>query len=232
MGMIQGVDGCAEGWLSISLEVGGVRPVAKVFPSDARALLSESWVVTAIDIPIGLPSAGARRCDTEARSLLGPLKSSVFPAPVRAALSTDSYESACLASKRASGKGLSRQTYGILPKIRSVDVLLRQSPALLNSVREVHPEISFYFWNGKKPLRHPKKSGFGFMERLALVEKVFGNAAREVREAVARKQATDDDILDAFAALWTAQRIHDGTAERVSARGDRDDFGLPMQIWG
>jgi len=232
MGTIRGVDGCAEGWLSVSVELGGGRPVARVFPSDARALLSESSVVTAIDIPIGLPSAGVRRCDIEARSLLGPLKSSVFPAPVRAALSADSYESACHESEKACGKRLSRQTYGILPKIRSVGALLRQLPALLSSVREVHPEISFYFWNAKKPLRHPKKSGFGFAERLALVEKVFGNGAREVREAVPRKQATDDDILDAFAALWTAQRIHDGTAERVSAQDERDDFGLPMQIWG
>jgi len=232
MSTIRGVDGCAEGWLSVSLELGVGRPVARVFPSDVGALLSEDSVVTAIDIPVGLPSAGARRCDTEARRLLGHLKSSVFPAPVRAAVSADSYESACLASEKACGKRLSRQTYGILPKIRSVDVLLRQSPTLLGSVREVHPGISFYFWNGRKPLGHPKKSGFGFMERLALVEKVFGDTAREVREAVPRRQATDDDILDAFAALWTAQRIHEGTAEPVSAQEERDDFGLPMQIWG
>ncbi len=232
MGTIRGVDGCVEGWLAVSVQLGGGRPLARVFPSDARALLSESSAVTAIDIPIGLPSAGARRCDTEARSLLGSLKSSVFPAPVRAALSADSYEAACLASEKACGKRLSRQTYGILPKIRSVDVLLRQSPDLLESVREVHPETCFYFWNDKKPLRHPKKSGFGFMKRLTLVEKVFGNAAREVRETLPRKQATDDDILDAFAALWTAQRLHNGTAEGVSPQDERDDFGLPMQIWG
>jgi len=151
---------------------------------------------------------------------------------MRAALLADSYESACLASENACGRRLSRQTYGILPKTRSVDVLLRQLPFLPSSVREVHPEISFYFWNGKKRLRYPKKSGFGFAERLALVEKVFGDAAREVREAVPRRQATDDDILDAFAALWTAQRIHDGTVECVGAQDERDEFGLPMQIWG
>ena len=39
----------------------------------------------AIDIPIGIPEAGARPADREARALLGPRRNSVFPAPVRAA---------------------------------------------------------------------------------------------------------------------------------------------------
>lgn len=231
MGIIRGVDGCAGGWLSISVDLAGGRPVPDVLPSDARALLSQNSSVTAIDIPIGLPAAGARRCDEEARRLLGVRKSSVFPAPVRAVLSADSYESACAASERAWGKRMSRQTYGILPRIRDVDALLLESPALLRSVREVHPEVCFYFWNGRRPMHHPKTSGFGFLERFRLVEEVFGTAVAEVRQAIPRKQASDDDILDAFAALWTAQRIHNGTAQGVAAVDERDEFGVPMQMW-
>ena len=215
--------------MSIDLDSG--RAVPEVFPSDARALLSRSVAVTAIDIPIGLPVAQARRCDGEARNLLGEWKSTVFPAPVWATLIADSYESACLASEKACGKRLSQQTYGILPKIRDVDALLRETPALLGSVREVHPELCFYFWNGRRRLRHPKKSGFGFMERLHLVESVFGSAAAEARDVVIRKQASDDDILDAFAALWTAQRIHTGGAERVVEVDERDEYGIPMHMW-
>jgi len=187
--------------------------------------------VTTIDIPIGLPSIGTRRCDVKARSLLGRLKSSVFPAPVRAALSATSYAAACAASEQACGKKLSQQTYGILPRIRDVDALLRESPTLVDSVREVHPEVCFCYWNGRRSLDHPKKSGFGFMERFAMVENVFGSAPRDVRASVPRKQATDDDILDAFAALWTAQRIHEGTAEGIIEDDERDVFNLPMQMW-
>jgi predicted RNase H-like nuclease len=86
MDIVRGVDGCIEGWLSISLDLNGGRPFAKVFPQDARGLLSESSAVTTIDIPIGLPTTGARQCDGDARRLLKTRRSSVFPAPVRAVL--------------------------------------------------------------------------------------------------------------------------------------------------
>jgi predicted RNase H-like nuclease len=159
------------------------------------------------------------------------LKSSVFPAPVRAALGAASYEAACVESHKACGKKISRQTFGILPRIRDVDSLLRKSPALLNSVYEVHPEVCFVLWNDGRPLRNPKTSGFGFLERLALVQAVFGSWPEEVRATVRRNQVADDDILDAFAALWTAQRIHDGRAVRIENTDERDDCGLPMQMW-
>jgi predicted RNase H-like nuclease len=41
--------------------------------------------------------------------------------------------------------------------------------------------------------------------------------------------AQEDDLLDAFAALWTAERIHDGVAQTLGdAHADRT--GLPMRI--
>ena len=231
MTVIRGVDGCKAGWLCLSLRSGESRPSASVFDPDARALFAEVATVTTIDIPIGLPSSGARRVDMKARSLLGRLKSSVFPSPVRATLTANSYETACEESKRACGKKISKQTFGILPRIRNVDILVRESPTLINSVFEVHPEVSFVHWNHCRPLLHPKKSGFGFMERIKMVERVFGSSPHDVRAEVPRKQVSDDDILDAFAALWTAQRIHDGTAVSVSDVEEQDEFGLPMQMW-
>jgi len=231
MSVIRGVDGCRGGWLCLSARPGEHRPSAVVFAADACELLAGTALVTARDVPIGLPSTGSRQCDVTARRLLGRLRSSVFPAPVRAALRATSYAAACAASEQACGKKLSRQTYGILPRIRDVDALLRASPALRDSVREVHPEVCFWHWNQRRPLAHSKKSGFGFAERLALVEHVFGSTPAAVRASVPRTLATDDDILDAFAALWTAQRMHDGTAERMIADDERDACGLPMQIW-
>jgi threonine dehydratase len=126
---------------------------------------------------------------------------------------------------------VSKQTFAIFPKIKNVDALLRETAGLLGSVHEVHPEVCFFFWNGRRPMRYPKKSGFGCAERFRLVEEDFGTAAYEIRDAVPRREASDDDILDAFAALWTARRIRDGSAERVTETDERDEFGLPMQIW-
>jgi predicted RNase H-like nuclease len=41
----------------------------------------------------------------------------------------------------------------------------------------------------------------------------------------------DDDIYDAFAALWTAERIHAGTAEVIPDVPEIDSFGLEMRMW-
>lgn len=79
----------------------------------------------AIDIPIGLSDDGPRACDQLARSRLDRRKSSIFPAPIRAILDEKSYEAACAHSFRRVGKKISKQTWAILAKIRSVDECLR-----------------------------------------------------------------------------------------------------------
>ncbi|HKI02380.1 MAG TPA: DUF429 domain-containing protein [Thermoanaerobaculia bacterium] len=228
--ILRGVDGCPRGWLAVSLDLQTGRVTSQVFTNAETLLQDASAAVTAIDIPIGLPNGRRRTVDGEARRLLGPRASSVFPAPARSALTAESYEAACEASEADCGKRLSKQSYAILPKIRDVDEVLRRHPHLSEQVLEVHPEVCFYFWAGRQPMRHPKLSGFGFAERFELVRTVFGRSAEEIREAVPRADAGDDDILDALAALWTAQRIHAGIAVCLPAVGERDACGLPMQM--
>jgi predicted RNase H-like nuclease len=228
--ILYGIDGCTGGWLRVTSDAEG-RLAARVV-ADASGLVRPAVdIIVAIDIPIGLPSAGSRRCDLEARSILGPRRSSVFPAPPRCTLAAPSYADACAASAEACGKRLSKQTYAILPKIREVDALLCAAPSLLQVVHEVHPEVSFAHWNAGRPMHHPKQSGFGFLERFRLVNDVFPGAAEAIRESIPRSQAFDDDILDALAALWTARRIRDGVAVRLGNPIEHDDRGLPMHIW-
>jgi predicted RNase H-like nuclease len=57
---------------------------------------------------------------------------------------------------------VSQQTYAILEKLRNVDLLLRYSPSLVDSVREISSGHVFLFLEGSKPMRYPKKSGFRF----------------------------------------------------------------------
>ena len=197
----------------------------------ADALFGDTLAeVTAIDIPIALSTDRPRACDREARSLLGPRRSSVFSPPVYAALNADTYEAACEANEAACGKRLSKQAFAILSRIREVNAVLRRSPRLAGMVREAHPEVSFYFWNGRIPMAHPKASGFGFIERHELVENTFGAVVHGIRAEIPRAAANDDDILDALAALWTARRIDDGTAIKLPSSTEFDGHGLVMQI--
>jgi predicted RNase H-like nuclease len=231
--ILRGVDGCPAGWLAVSLDPAIRQVTGQVFPADAISLLRDPGVaVTAIDIPIGLPSRERPRVvDGVARKLLKQRASSVFPAPPRVTLpfAATSYEDACEASAADCGKRLSRQSYAILAKIKAVDTILQER--LVERVFEVHPELCFYFWASQRPMRHPKRSGFGFTERIELVRTAFGNAAEEIRASIPRAEANDDDILDALAGLWTAERIHSGAAERLPGKLEHDECGLPMCMW-
>ena len=231
MTIIRGVDGRQGGSLCLSLNVKGGKPVAQLFP-DAKSLFeSAAGAITAIDIPIGLPADKPRRCDIDARSLLGSRRSSVFPAPDRCAVEAASYDLACAASEEACGKKLSKQTYALLPRIRDLDCLLRQKSDMVTTLFEVHPEVCFYYWNNQRPMRYSKHSGFGFMKRFQLVEQVFCSVAENIRQFIQPKDAFDDDILDALAALCTAGRIRSGDAVCISTKEEQDEFGLPMQMW-
>jgi predicted RNase H-like nuclease len=187
--------------------------------------------ILTIDIPIGLAEGGPRQCDLDARQLLGPRASSVFPTPVRAALAGATYSEACALSRSDCGKALSKQTFAIIDRIRAVDAALRGSPTLRARVREVHPEVCFYFWNGGRPLAHGKKSVEGALERRALVEGTFGVGAHSrVRALYRPSRVADDDILDAFAALWTAQRVVRGEATTLPPQPPKDRHGLSMEM--
>lgn len=192
-----------------------------------------SYAIIAIDIPIGLADDCPRETDCLARGLLGhPRASSVFPAPVRAALDATSYVDASERSAAACGKRLSRQAYAILPKIREVDVALRESPDLANRFREVHPEVSFYFLNGQRAMEHSKRSQAGRAERIRVLQPYFGQVVEGLRARLPRAVVATDDILDALVALWTAERVASGRHVSLQRRPIRDRHGLPMAIVG
>lgn len=239
-----GVDGCKAGWFAVRIEDGGRGEYgAGVFPTVAD-LLASPWgdaSLILIDIPIGLPdSRGERACDKEARALLGPRASSVFPVPGREALEEDRrahrHEAVSEANRRETGRGLSIQAFGIVPKIREVDDLMRgRGPAARPAIREIHPEVCFRALRGGRPMVHNKRKAAGRDERLGVLraldpraDGVYGEALRRFP----RKDVARDDILDALAAAITAvPAVRAGAAlPTLPAAPPRDAFGLPMEM--
>ena len=136
-----------------------MRVLAEIFDGAARL------DVVAIDVPIGLCDAyetGGRFCDRQARKRLQKRASSVFPAPVRPVLAAVSWEDACARSRASApiGKGISKQTFAILPKIKEADDILQSRPELRDVVREVHPEVCFCELAGR-PMAYPKRKQEG-----------------------------------------------------------------------
>lgn len=121
---------------------------------------------------------------------------------------------------------LEAQTWDLI----AVDGDLR-STALRERLFEVQAEASFAAWN-RAPMPFPKRDPQGHQERRALIERQFGADAFDSVEAqVWGESVAADDIADAFAALWSANRILIGAAERLPASPQADSLGLPMHIW-
>ena len=228
-----GVDGCPGGWIVVAESDDGLN--ASVHPDWMSVMRNrERGSLIAVDIPIGLPASGARLCDIETRAYLGgPRSSSVFPTPVRACLVPGSYEEVSARHRSCDGRGLSRQAFNLLPKIRQVDQYLLGHAADWPRIWEVHPEVSFKIWNAGCALQHRKTHRSGRNQRESLIDSVWKGERERIFAGVKGTGCRRDDLNDAFAALWSARRIASGLARKWPETTDEaDERGLRMQISG
>ncbi|MDE0280431.1 MAG: DUF429 domain-containing protein [Gammaproteobacteria bacterium] len=229
-----GVDGCKAGWFCISIEPSGAIGWFVFETLGDLAAMANDGDRIFVDIPIGLGDGPEERlCDREAMHRLGPgRRSSVFPAPVRAALDARDYSEAKRISLAARNQSLSIQSWSILPKIREADALLRGSARAQAIVREVHPEICFWALAGENPMRHRKKDRKGIDERIRVLQGVRPSADREfvrICNAVPRTKVGKDDILDAMAAALTAYG-NPSDLRTLPESPPRDACGRPMEM--
>lgn len=230
-----GIDGCREDkWFCVELGCDDAWNCS-ILTVDEIGRIAASAQVVLIDIPIGLVDSGAeaRACDREARRLLAPRRApSVFPAPARATLQARGYAAALKINRRLTGRGISKQSWAIAPRIRAIDGLLRRDEQLRGVIRESHPEICFWALNGGKPMAHNKKTEEGRAERTAVLHRFFPAADalfKEAAKSYRRKQVALDDIIDAMILAVTA-KIGDGRYQTLPAPPARDSTGLPVEM--
>jgi predicted RNase H-like nuclease len=233
MKKVSGVDGCKGGWLAFHFN--GKYWSESLF-RNINELYSESeFELILIDIPIGLRETEPieRLCDLESRKILNKRKSSVFPTPSRLAIHSNRYREASQENKKATGRGLSKQTYGIVPKIREVDAFIqsKEYDARRKRIREVHPEICFWGLNGCSEMNYKKKDALGKCERIQLlgpyiegVDEIFD----KTRSRYKKKQVADDDIIDALVCAATA--LFNNCLSTFPPVPERDSNGIPMEI--
>jgi predicted RNase H-like nuclease len=228
-----GIDGCRSGWFLFAIADDSVCfGVLPTFEHLARIIRRRDCAF--VDIPIGLKHSGDpdRGCDSIARSVLGPRSSSVFNAPLRPVLQLTEYPSANRRNKELSGKGLSRQSFNIMPKIDEVDRALRSSAKLRATVAESHPEVCFWSLANEQPLAHPKKQAAGFVERMSLLSRRWPPAESLLGLAwlhTSGMGVARDDVLDAMVLALSAAR---GSAHwrTLPAKPANDPHGLPMRM--
>ncbi len=219
---VVGIDGCRDGWIAVAWRDGQVE----AYRWDSLEELSGlgDVAVAAIDIPLGLSPTGERLCDSLARSRLGVRASTIFNAPPRACVAeVMDYDRANAISRLAGGRGLSRQSFGLLAKIREADRYWRRAPCPLY---EVHPELAFARLNAGRPLVS-KKSWAGVMTRRELLA---GQGITLDHLGAEVGTAAPDDVLDAAVCALSALRIERGEASCLPQPPEVDETGREMSI--
>jgi predicted RNase H-like nuclease len=202
-----------------------------------------------VDMPMGLPHAGepVRRCDAEARRLLGPRRASVFSPPCREALGERDHAGGNAVNRAVTGRGLSIQAWNIAPRIRELDELLRAEPGAVERLLECHPELCFAALLGA-PASHPKKTRPGREQRLKTLLGLCPDAKARIVQGLKNygRLSAHDDFLDALV-LAVSLALADPAAsggpdsgarhgltalglDPVSGHTPRDAAGLPMVI--
>jgi predicted RNase H-like nuclease len=205
---VAGVDGCPRGW--VAAVVRGRSVEWRVFGLSFRALLDglADCAMVAVDVPIGLPDTGARKCDVTAREFLGPARSSVFLTPPRAVLVAPDHAAASAVARGIDGKGISRQAWNIGARVLDATDTVEADPALAGRVVEAHPEVSFALMTGAAlPSKH---TAAGLVARIAALGEQVDDVLAVL--AAAPRPARADDALDALACAWTARRVLSGDA--------------------
>ncbi|PON11919.1 DUF429 domain-containing protein [Candidatus Entotheonella serta] len=232
---LAGVDGCPAGWivalalLDLNHDLTRLRFV--LCPRVEAVLnVNPKPEIVSIDMPIGLldtPQSGGRECDRMARRLLRGRASSVFSPPSRLILHATHYD-------QVRGYGMSRQAFGILPKIREVDTFI--TPAYQSMIYEAHPELAFRGLAGV-PMQGNKKTAAGRAERLRILRRAttpryvsLSAALQRALDTYKRRQVAHDDMLDACVLLRTSYRLATAQAQRLPMSPELDSKGLRMEI--
>ena len=219
---VTGVDGCAGGWIAVTLAAGGaVTSVTVAATLDGLSLAC----VTGIDMPLGLLGAGWRDADRLARLALGRRGVTGFAIPPRPVWECASYAEAGRACRDLTGKGFSVQAWGLRRKIAEADTCRRRAASSVPPARlyEVHPELSFTALAGA-PLADGKHTRAGLAVRRALL------AGEGISLPPKVAGAAEHDLLDAAAVAWSARRIAAGAATVLTSPAQRADDGGEIAI--
>ncbi|MGU3436024.1 DUF429 domain-containing protein [Actinomycetes bacterium M1A6_2h] len=200
-----GVDGARGAWIVAVTDGNTVRLHAAPTVSDVLEVTAGCTAV-GVDMPLHMPEKDYRPCELEAKTLLGPARSSIFHTPVRAVLDTETYVEACAVSRAVTGKAISKQSWYLLPSIRAWIA----ADVDRSRIVEVHPETTFRVVG--HGVTASKKTAQGAGQRIKALSAFLPPSALVDAMADIPPGPAMDDVLDAVAAAWSAARYASGNA--------------------
>ena len=232
-GLYIGVDGCKKGWIAAVLDHCDLR-IERYDNIEALIETYPKFDSFLIDMAIGLQDTRYQlRPDSQARVELKSKASSVFPVPCREAVYAEDEEAQKQANKDVLGKSLAKQSIAIIPKIKELDVFLKDHPEYKNVILESHPELAFARMKGSVLLTR-KKEYSGYAERKTLLgEYLDKNWLVGLQDKAKELGCATDDIVDAICMAVTAALQAHGMCETIPSgpgKPEKDSRGLLMQM--
>ncbi len=230
-GLFVGVDGCTGGWVAASINNGELY-LKRYNGFPEMVFDNTQFDGMLVDMVIGLPSNKEqyeKRPDRDARKIVTPRTPTVFAVPTRQAVYESTKEKQKEANLLAIERSLSKQTIGIIPKIREVDEFLLANEEYMNVIRESHPEVCFARLNGEVLMN--KKLEKGITDRVQVLSMFLQDLSKDYVEKSAEKLVCEpDDILDAVCLAVTANLDAQGRTGIIPENPSTDDKGLKMQM--
>ncbi|WP_214741500.1 MULTISPECIES: DUF429 domain-containing protein [unclassified Exiguobacterium] len=179
-----GIDGARGGWVRITYD--SISLCLTISESLEELLIEDAMHFVDMPKDLGTVDHPSRACDAWMRSQLSQRKSSVFTPPIQEVLHEATYEEANERSQALVGKGISKQAWNLVPRIRE----FQQVKA--SDVYESHPEVCFSVMMGQEA-EHRKKTTEGQDERIALLRKYSKSSPWKWKMS----NVQVDDIIDA-----------------------------------
>jgi predicted RNase H-like nuclease len=134
------------------------------------------------------------------------------------------------------GKGLSKQSFAISPKIREIDEFLKRRPELKDMLQESHPELCFAVLASNSsfilPLYNSKHTPDGHEDRVDTLQEYY-SGTYEVIDYVKNNPKLCklmEDCVDALCLAVTAWLGSKHGYKTVPFNPPKDNRGLPMQM--
>lgn len=228
-----GIDGCKNGWLAVNITPDGFEVDTFNNIEEICAKFRE-FDCMIIDMPIGLPESDEDvRPDADARKLLSHRSSCIFNTPCRQSVFAGNYPEANEINRAHLGKGLSRQSFAIINKIREIDDFIKLTPEYVNKIMESHPEICFAMLSPtKRPINEAKNTAEGKNIRISILQRHYDKTTDfivHVRNNP-KLRKIEVDCIDALCLAITGMLGMESGFKYIPEKPSNDRRGLRMQM--
>jgi predicted RNase H-like nuclease len=220
-----GIDGCKKGFMIARLED---SMLTFSIESDLTSLINEKDLIL-IDVPLGCPSSlSQHRPEPLMRPYLKKRASSVFNVPALQCFDYTQYDEVNKKNREILNKGLSRQSFGIMPIIKKVNDFILEHPYL--NLHESHPELVFT-WMKRSICNYSKHTPEGIQERVDTLVSMLPSIKDELIKALLTySKSYHQDIVDSCALVICAYLIQKRGLITIPHDVQKNSQGIEMKI--